>query len=75
MGSVDPDPPGPLEVGWVLARLQEEPWALGGAVVIGIFVLGFLGLTVFALLFGCCCNQNQNQKTRKKKKKKRDGVI
>ncbi|KAK5850415.1 hypothetical protein PBY51_001298 [Eleginops maclovinus] len=72
MESVDQDPPGPLEVGvgWVLARLQDEPWALGGAVVIGVFVLGFLGLTVFALLFGCCCSQQkQNQR------RKRDGVI
>ncbi|KAK1881057.1 SAP30-binding protein [Dissostichus eleginoides] len=34
-------PPGPGG-GLGSARLQEEPWALGGAVVIGVFVLGFL---------------------------------
>ncbi|KAK9530784.1 hypothetical protein VZT92_012266 [Zoarces viviparus] len=56
---------------WFLHRLRSEPWALGGAVVIGVFVLGTLSLVVFALLYGCCCGQ-QGENQRKKKK---DGVI
>lgn len=56
-------------VDWFLHRLHEEPWAVGGLAVMGLFVLTALSLVVFALLYGCCSN------TEKKKKKKKIGVI
>lgn len=38
-----------------LKRLIEtSDWALGGLVVIGIFCLVFVGLLLFAAIFGCC---------------------
>ncbi|KAJ7987867.1 hypothetical protein DPEC_G00331010 [Dallia pectoralis] len=43
-------------VQWTIQRLQMEPWALGGAVVIGLFLLMILALVVFALIYGCCCS-------------------
>uniref|UniRef100_A0A8D0DCI9 Small integral membrane protein 18 n=1 Tax=Sander lucioperca TaxID=283035 RepID=A0A8D0DCI9_SANLU len=49
-------------VEWFLYRLHQEPWALGGFVVIGVFVLGILSLVTFALLYGCCCSPKENQK-------------
>ncbi|KAK2820912.1 hypothetical protein Q5P01_023871 [Channa striata] len=60
-------------VQWFAYRLRQEPWALGGAVVIAVFVLGTLSLVVFALLFGCCCSQGKQ--TQKKMKSSQDGVI
>ncbi|KAF1374241.1 hypothetical protein PFLUV_G00247840 [Perca fluviatilis] len=59
-------------VEWFLYRLHQEPWALGGFVVIGVFVLGILSLVTFALLYGCCCSPKENQK---KKQKSKEGVI
>lgn len=59
-------------VEWVLYRLHQEPWALGGLVVIGVFVLGILSLVAFALLYGCCCGPREENK---KKKKSGNGVI
>lgn len=56
---------------WFLYRLRQEPWALGGIVVIGLFVLTTLSLFIFALLFGCCGPKEKKQK----KKQKKDGVI
>lgn len=61
-------------VEWFLYRLQQEPWAVGGLVVIGVFVLGTLSLVAFALLYGCCCGPEQQNQKRKQKKQK-DGVI
>ncbi|TNN48633.1 hypothetical protein EYF80_041171 [Liparis tanakae] len=58
---------------WFLHRVQQEPWALGGVVVIGVFVLGTLSLAVFALLYGCCCGPERQKKRRRNKKK--GGVI
>lgn len=38
-----------------LKRLIEtSDWALGGLVVIGTFCLVFVGLLLFAAIFGCC---------------------
>ncbi|KAF0025092.1 hypothetical protein F2P81_021973 [Scophthalmus maximus] len=65
-------------VEWFVYRLHQEPWALGGVVVMGVFVLGTLCLVVFALLYGCCCGkagENQKKKKKKQKKSKQDGVI
>ncbi|GAA6226009.1 small integral membrane protein 5 isoform X3 [Lates japonicus] len=65
-------------VEWFLFRLHQEPWALGGVVVIGVFVLGTLSLVVFALLYGCCCGpaeENPKRRQKQKKPKKKDGVI
>ncbi|XP_039991127.1 small integral membrane protein 5 isoform X3 [Xiphias gladius] len=63
-------------VEWFLFRLHQEPWALGGLVVIAVFVLGTLSLVVFALLYGCCCGPaEEKQKKKKQKKSKQDGVI
>ncbi|CAL8380065.1 unnamed protein product [Gadus morhua 'NCC'] len=53
----------------VVQRLHTEPWALAGAVVIAVFVLGILALAVFAFLFGCCCTPKG------KRKKSRDAVL
>ncbi|XP_067431626.1 uncharacterized protein [Thunnus thynnus] len=61
-------------VEWLLYRLHHEPWALGGLVVIGVFVLGTLSLVVFSLLYGCCCGPEE-QIQKKKQKKSKDGVI
>ncbi|KAL6094631.1 uncharacterized protein ACO6RY_15998 [Pungitius sinensis] len=60
-------------VEWFLHRMHQEPWALGGVVVIGVFVLGILCLVAFALLYGCCCIPQQGKP--KKKDTSRDGVI
>ena len=43
---------------WAVRRMQVEPWALGGAIVIAVFVGGFLSLVAFALIFGCCCSSS-----------------
>ncbi|KAI3364903.1 hypothetical protein L3Q82_001083 [Scortum barcoo] len=58
-------------VEWFLYRMQHEPWALGGLVVIGVFVLGILSLIVFALLYGCCCGPKQQSQ----RKKQSDGCL
>lgn len=55
-------------VEWFMYRLHQEPWALGGLVVIGVFVLGTLSLVVFALLYGCCCSQEEENGKKKQKK-------
>ncbi|CAB1449046.1 unnamed protein product [Pleuronectes platessa] len=60
-------------VEWFLHRVNQEPWALGGVVVIGFFVLGILSLVVFALVYGCCCSSTEENQ--KKRKPKKDGVI
>lgn len=61
-------------VEWLLYRLHNEPWALGGLLVIALFVLGTLSLVVFSLLYGCCCTPEE-QIQKKKPKKSKDGVI
>ncbi|KAG5854222.1 hypothetical protein ANANG_G00035510 [Anguilla anguilla] len=53
---------------WALHRLQVEPWALGGAVVIAAFLAGFLALLLFALIYGCCSAASRN-------KTNRNGVV
>ena len=53
----------------VVQRFNSEPWALGAAVVMAVFVLGILALAVFAFLFGCCCTPKE------KRKKSRDAVL
>ncbi|CAL1616666.1 unnamed protein product [Knipowitschia caucasica] len=53
-------------VDWFLFRVQREPWALGGAVVVAVFILGTICLMVFALVYGCCCNTSEMTPTRKK---------
>lgn len=53
---------------WFLSRMHQEPWALGGIVVMGFFVLTILSLVIFALLYGCC-------RPEEKRQKKRAGVI
>lgn len=62
-------------VEWFLHRLHQEPWALGGAVVIGVFVLGTMSLIVFALLWGCCCQTPKHRQMRKKKKKQSGNMV
>ncbi|KAI1896704.1 hypothetical protein AGOR_G00097500 [Albula goreensis] len=67
-----PEPPGQdgtvQEWGeWALHRMQVEPWALGGAVVIAAFLAGFLALLLFALIYGCC--------TASRKKRDRNRVL
>ncbi|KAF6736769.1 Small integral membrane protein 5 [Oryzias melastigma] len=54
-------------VDWFLHRMQQEPWALGGFVVLVLFALGVLALAVFALLYGCCCGPQR--------RKQKDAVI
>ncbi|KAL0984048.1 hypothetical protein UPYG_G00136420 [Umbra pygmaea] len=54
---------------WAVQRLQLEPWALGGAVVIGLFLLMILALVVFALIFGCCCSPSGG------KRRLKNGVL
>ncbi|KAJ8334082.1 hypothetical protein SKAU_G00397210 [Synaphobranchus kaupii] len=49
---------------WALHRLQVEPWALGGAVVMAAFLAGFLALVLFALIYGCCCTASRNKTDR-----------
>ncbi|KAK6329474.1 hypothetical protein J4Q44_G00014520 [Coregonus suidteri] len=66
-----PEPPGPAGtpddwVQWAVQRLQMEPWALGGIVVIGLFLLMILGLVVFALIYGCCCTPREGKRRMKK---------
>ncbi|CAJ1081119.1 hypothetical protein GBF38_011511%2C partial [Xyrichtys novacula] len=60
---------------WFLYRLHQEPWAVGGAVVIGLFMLGILSLVVFALLYGCCCSQAPENHKLKRRKKSENRVI
>lgn len=63
-------------VDWFLQRVQREPWALGGAVVIGVFMLGTLSIAVFAVLYGCCCSgRPEGRQQRKKRKTSRNVVI
>lgn len=62
-------------VEWFLYRLQHEPWALGGAVVVAVFVLGTVSLVVFALVYGCCCNPPDVKQGARKLKRSNDGVI
>lgn len=61
-------------VEWFMCRLHQEPWALGGVVVLGVFALGTLSLVIFALLYGCCRN-NEEQNVMKKKVMKKGSVI
>lgn len=63
-------PAGPPEdwVEWFLHRVHQGPWALGGLVVIGLFMLLTVCLILFALLYGCCCSPQEQ-------KKKKAGVI
>lgn len=63
-----PDPAGSPEdwVQWAVQRLQMEPWALGGIVVIGLFLLMILALVVFALIYGCCCSPGGGKRRMKK---------
>ncbi|KAJ8399731.1 hypothetical protein AAFF_G00408360 [Aldrovandia affinis] len=49
---------------WALHRMQVEPWALGGAVVIAVFLAGFLVLLLYALIYGCCCNASRKKSAR-----------
>ncbi|KAG7506268.1 hypothetical protein JOB18_000630 [Solea senegalensis] len=56
-----------------LCRMHQEPWAVGGAVVIGVFVLGTLSLVIFALVYGCCRSPAGHKQGRKKSRKQ--GVI
>lgn len=76
MESVVEQPPASPEdwVEWFLDRLQREPWALGGVVVMGLFVLTILSLVIFAVLYGCCCSRKE-EKQNKKQKQRADGVI
>ncbi|CAL8304429.1 unnamed protein product [Lota lota] len=62
---------GPPEdwMGRIVQRFSSEPWALGGAVVIAVFVLGILALVVFAFLYGCYCTPKVGLK------KSRDAVL
>lgn len=61
---------------WFLYRLHHEPWALGGIVVMAVFVLGILSLALFALVFGCCCGQIQvKQRKKKRLENSNDTVI
>ncbi|TMS22068.1 hypothetical protein E3U43_012333 [Larimichthys crocea] len=55
-------------VDWFLHRLHQEPWALGGLVVTGLFVLTVLSMIIFALLYGCCCSRVGSNQERKQKK-------
>lgn len=49
-------------VDWFLHRMQQEPWALGGFVVLALFALGTLALAFFALLYGCCCGPRRRRR-------------
>lgn len=60
---------------WFLHRLHEEPWALGGLVVIGVFVLGTLSLVLFALLYGCCRGPEKKHQRKKKQRNAKDTMI
>lgn len=51
-----------------LHRVQN-PWRLGGAIVVAVFILGTLSLVIFALVYGCCCNNSNLNASRLKKKK------
>lgn len=62
-------------VDWFLQRLQQEPWALGGLVVMGVFVLGTLSLVLFALLFGCCSHPNEGKQRQKKQQKESKNAV
>lgn len=61
-------------VEWFLHRMHQEPWALGGIAVIGVFVLVILSLVIFALLYGCCCSSG-DEKTKRRQKNSKDRVI
>ncbi|XP_054592474.2 uncharacterized protein [Nothobranchius furzeri] len=56
-----------------LHRLQQEPWALGGFVVMVVFVLGVLSLVLFALLYGRC--HDTQERTQERKKELRDNAA
>lgn len=60
---------------WFLYRVQHEPWALGGVVVMAVFILGILSLVIFALVYGCCCNSPNLKANRPRTKKKSDNDV
>ncbi|KAL2101837.1 hypothetical protein ACEWY4_003598 [Coilia grayii] len=56
---------------WGWQRLQSQPWALGGAVVIAVLFVVFVAMIIFAMSYGCCCSSGSTRQY----KKNRNGVL